>query len=162
LWQGSFRYFTIVATHSGLTQGELILSHVGIWECHISHIQLPHSSIRFYFCFKFFSILTYYFYTLNTSMIRSAIENKELIEFIYRGHVRISEPHVYGMKGGKRQILVYQIGGLTSSGKLPDWRRINLDEISGLKVIKGQNFAGYREYHATDHNEWDTIIASVK
>jgi hypothetical protein len=98
---------------------------------------------------------------LNTSIIRSAIENKELIEFTYHGYTRISEPHVYGIKNGKRQILVYQIGGLTSSGKLPDWRRINLDEISGLKVIKGQKFIGYRETHARDH-DWDIIIASVK
>jgi hypothetical protein len=95
-------------------------------------------------------------------MIRSAIENKELIEFTYHGYVRVSEPHIYGIKNGKRQILVYQIGGLTSSGKLPDWRRINLDEISGLKVIKGQKFAGFRENSQKDYDNWDTIIASVK
>ena len=66
------------------------------------------------------------------------------------------------MKNGKRQILVYQIGGLTSSGKIPDWRLVNLDEISGLRVIKEQKFAGPRENRAANYEDWDTVIASAK
>lgn len=95
---------------------------------------------------------------MNTSIIRNAIDNKEIIEFIYHGYLRITEPHVYGMHKGKRQILVYQIGGRTSSGRIPDWRRINLDEISGLRAT-GQKFGGPRENPSQD---WDTIIAVVK
>jgi hypothetical protein len=99
---------------------------------------------------------------MNTSIIRNAIANKELIEFTYQGYPRLAEPHVYGIKNGKRHILVYQIGGLTSSGKIPDWRLVNLDEISGLRVIKEQKFAGPREKHAANYEEWDTVIASAK
>ncbi|MGI0029083.1 MAG: hypothetical protein ACREAQ_05135 [Nitrososphaera sp.] len=97
-------------------------------------------------------------------MIRNAIAKKELIEFTYHGYVRIAEPHVYGIKGGKRQIFVYQIGGSTSSGKIPDWRRINLDEISGLRVLRGQTYPGPRENSQSivDNGDWDTIIAAVK
>jgi hypothetical protein len=84
-------------------------------------------------------------------MIRNAIANKEVIEFTYHGYPRIAEPHVYGIKNGKRQILVYQIGGSTSSGKIPDWRRINLDEISGLRVVKKQKFSGPRD--KSDHGD---------
>jgi hypothetical protein len=69
---------------------------------------------------------------------------------------------VYGIKNGKRQLLVYQIGGLTSSGKIPDWRRINLDEIIGLKVSTGQTFAGIRESKSSDYDDWDTVIAAVR
>jgi hypothetical protein len=46
---------------------------------------------------------------------------------------------VYGIKDGKRQrfLCIPDIGGSTSSGKIPDWRRhIILDEISGLRVVK--------------------------
>jgi hypothetical protein len=68
---------------------------------------------------------------------------------------------VYGIKNGKRQILVYQIGGSTSSGKIPDWRRINLDEISGLSVLREQKFSGPRDNKSPEHGDWDTIIASV-
>lgn len=99
---------------------------------------------------------------MNTSIIRNAIANKELIEFTYQGYPRLAEPHVYGIKNGKRHILVYQIGGLTSSGKIPDWRLVNLDEISGLRVIKEQKFAGPREKRAANYEDWDTVIASAK
>jgi hypothetical protein len=96
-------------------------------------------------------------------MIRNAIANKELIKFTYRGWVRIAEPHVYGVKNGKKQILVYQIGGSTSSGKIPDWRRINLDDMSGLRVLKGQEFPGPRtKEQSSDQDDWDTVIAAVK
>ena len=99
---------------------------------------------------------------MNTSIIRNAIANKEVIEFTYQGYPRVAEPHVYGIKAGKRKILVYQIGGLTSSGKIPDWRLVNIDEISGLRVIKDQKFAGPREYHEANYKDWDTVIASAK
>ena len=99
---------------------------------------------------------------MNTSVIRNAIASKNLIEFTYHGYQRIAEPHVYGIKDGKRQILVYQVGGLTSTGSIPDWRRISLDEISGLKAIKDQQFAGQRENKASDYDDWDIIIAAVK
>jgi hypothetical protein len=97
---------------------------------------------------------------LNTSIIRNAITNRNIIEFSYHGYQRIAEPHVYGIHNGKRQILVYQIGGLTSSGKIPDWRRINLDEISNVKVTT-EKFSGPR-MEASKHSDWDTIIAVVK
>ena len=95
-------------------------------------------------------------------MIRNSISNRNLIEFSYHGYPRVAEPHVYGIKNGKRQILVYQVGGLTSSGKVPDWRRINLDEIVGLKVAANQTFAGPRDNKSTDYDDWDTIIAAVR
>jgi hypothetical protein len=95
-------------------------------------------------------------------MIRNAIGNRNLIEFSYHGYPRIAEPHVYGVKNGKRQILVYQTGGLTSSGKVPDWRRINLDEIVGMKVVAAQTFPGPRDNKSPDYDDWDTVIAAVK
>lgn len=98
--------------------------------------------------------------SLNTSIIRNAIASHDIIEFTYHGYYRIAEPHIYGIHNGKRQILVYQIGGLTSSGKIPDWRRINLDEIEGIRVT-GQKFSGPR-LDSSQHSDWDTIIAVVK
>ncbi len=97
---------------------------------------------------------------MNTSTIRSAITDRKIIEFTYHGYPRIAEPHVYGVHKGKRQILVYQIGGLTSSGRIPDWRRVNLDEISGLKVT-GEKFDGPRD-KPSEYSDWDTIITVVK
>jgi hypothetical protein len=99
---------------------------------------------------------------LNTSKIRDAIAGKQIIEFTYRGYLRIAEPHVYGIKNGKRQLLVYQIGGTSSSGRIPDWRRIEIDAIQGLRTT-GQKFSEVRELPSGDaEQDWDTIISKAK
>ncbi|MEO9295624.1 MAG: hypothetical protein ABI347_08505 [Nitrososphaera sp.] len=97
---------------------------------------------------------------MNTSAIRAAIENKELVEFTYKGFQRVAEPHVYGIHKGKRQLLVYQVGGNTSSGSIPDWRRVILDDISNFKALAGTRFSGPRPMPET--YEWDTVITAVK
>lgn len=40
-------------------------------------------------------------------IIRQAISEKRLVEFMYQGLQRIAEIHVYGIKGGVHQILAY-------------------------------------------------------
>lgn len=48
-------------------------------------------------------------------------------------------------------LFIPDIGGSTSSGKIPDWRRrIILDEISGLRVVKEQKFVGPHDNHSVD------------
>ena len=66
-------------------------------------------------------------------LIRTAIRERRLVEFRLHGLRRISEPHLYGIYKGARQILVYQISGESRSGDLPDWRRADLEEILGLQ-----------------------------
>ena len=98
---------------------------------------------------------------LNANIIRNAIANTNIIEFTYKGHRRIAEPHVYGIKNEKRQLLVYQVGGGTSSGRIPDWRRVAIDEISGFKATD-QKFASARDIPSGDYSDWDVIIARVE
>ena len=70
---------------------------------------------------------------------------------------------MYGIKNEKRQLLVYQVGGETSSGKIPDWRRVAIDEVSGLKTTTDQKFAGTRDNPSSgDYSDWDVIIARVE
>jgi hypothetical protein len=95
---------------------------------------------------------------MNTSVIRNAIANKQVIEFSYKGHIRIAEPHIYGIKNEKRQLLVYQIGGGTSSGGIPDWRRVDLNDISGMKVTQ-EKFSARQEVKSGNRADWDLIIA---
>ena len=94
-------------------------------------------------------------------MIRTAIANKEVVKFFYHGYERIAEPHVYGRKGGKIQVLFYQIGGGSSSGGLPQWRRMDVDEMSGLQTT-GQHFQGPRDYPSGEHSDWDDRFGVVK
>ena len=97
---------------------------------------------------------------MNTSIIRNAIASKNIIEFNYKDHRRIAEPHVYGIKNEKRELLVFQVGGETSSGRIPDWRRVAIDEISGLKTTD-QTFTGARDNLSGEYSDWDIIIARV-
>lgn len=97
---------------------------------------------------------------MSTEEIRSAIESKLIIEFHYHGHHRIAEPHVLGTKGGRNGVLIYQLGGTSSSGDVPSWRRCFLDEISSLTVTE-EHFDGRRPNPTGQHSAWDYTIAIV-
>jgi len=86
--------------------------------------------------------------------------NKEILEFKFKGYIRIAEPHIYGLKNEKRMLLVYQIGGAASSGPIPSWRLMPLEDMVGVKTT-GEKFEGARELPA-EYSRWDTIIAQVK
>ena len=92
--------------------------------------------------------------------IRQAISEKRLTEFMYQGFQRIAEIHVYGVKDGVRQILVYQVRGQSKSGRLPNWRRVNLREVTGLRLLN-EIFPGRRANPSGEHSEWDQKLALV-
>ena len=87
------------------------------------------------------------------AIVREAINNKKLLEFDYDGFHRIVEPHVYGSKGGKNAILAYQVRGSSSSGNIPDWRRMALNKISNMRILN-EEFDGRRETHGS-HSSFD-------
>ena len=93
-------------------------------------------------------------------IIQQAIANKRLIEFTYSGHRRLIEPHVLGVNGGVTQVLGYQVGGSSSSGGIPEWRRFELPRISGLKATANL-FPGRRPFPSGKHSSWDHQIAVV-
>jgi hypothetical protein len=95
------------------------------------------------------------------SIIKTAIATKRLLEFTYDGLPRIVEPHVYGVQDGKHQLLAYQIGGRSSSGNLPNWRRMDLDKISNMRMLD-QTFPGSRPTPSGKHSSFDTTIAVVR
>jgi predicted DNA-binding transcriptional regulator YafY len=93
-------------------------------------------------------------------LIRTAIASKNTIEFSYHDHHRIVEPHVFGIHNGRKQLLAYQIGGHSSSGNIPGWRRVNIDEITSARITS-QTFAGQRPHPSGEHSNFDTILAVV-
>lgn len=96
---------------------------------------------------------------MEETLIR-AITEKKLIEFHYQGKPRIAEPHIYGITNGIRQLLGYQVNGYSSRGNLPDWRRFDLHEIVGLRVIE-ELFPGRRPCPSGRHSHFDRRIATV-
>lgn len=96
---------------------------------------------------------------MNEVIIR-AINEKKLLEFNYDGLLRIAEPHVYGTKDGKSELLVYQVRGQSRSGGLPNWRRIDLKKANNMKILD-ESFPGRRPTPSGKHSSFDTTIAIV-
>ena len=92
--------------------------------------------------------------------IRTAIQETRLIEFCLHGLMRIAEPHDYGLRNGSDQLLVYQIGGNSRSGALPNWRCVKVVEISKLKLLN-TTFKGYRQPPSGRHIKWDKLYLRV-
>lgn len=93
-------------------------------------------------------------------LIQQAIAEKKLIEFLYSGHPRLLEPHVLGVNSGVTEVLGYQVGGSSSSGGIPEWRRFDLLKMSGLKLT-ATLFPGRRPFPSGKHSSWDRQIAVV-
>ena len=88
-----------------------------------------------------------------------AISQVKLISFYYQNLPRIAEPHILGVCNDVTQMLVYQTGGQSKLGGLPNWRHVNIREISYLKVLD-ETFAGRRDVPGK-HSSWDSYIAIV-
>jgi predicted nucleotidyltransferase len=93
-------------------------------------------------------------------LLHDAIDKRRIVRFVYDRHVRIAEPHVLGTKNGRLQILMWQTGGQSSSGSLPDWRRFFVDQLSGVEILS-DTFAGPR-LPRSRHSAFDRQIAVVQ
>jgi hypothetical protein len=95
-------------------------------------------------------------------LIRQAIREKRLIRFVMmNGGARVAEPHDYGIRKGEPTVLVWQLSGASRSGKLPDWRWIQLAKASDFAVLD-ETFAGGRGTAHSRHSDWDTLWARVE
>jgi predicted DNA-binding transcriptional regulator YafY len=92
-------------------------------------------------------------------LIFSAVENKRLIQFTYKGNERIVEPHDYGIQNGIARLLSWQVGG-QSSGRLPGWRWFDVSNMQDLEMLD-KSFPGNREVSGK-HHQWDKIFIRVE
>jgi hypothetical protein len=96
------------------------------------------------------------------SQLVSAINEKRLIEFIYKdGQGRVVEPHDYGIRGGVAKILAYQVGGASRSGTPHGWKWYDVDGMRQLTALE-RHFPGSRVDSNQHHFEWDVLFARVK
>ena len=94
------------------------------------------------------------------SIIRDAISHKLLIEFDYDGYHRVAEPHVYGKKSDRIQLLAYQTEGKSASYGLPEWRRFDVARMSNLKLTD-RHFPGRRPTISGEHSSFDNYLLLV-
>ena len=93
-------------------------------------------------------------------LLRTAIADRRLIQFEYEDYLRIAEPHDYGTIGGNRQLLMYQIGGKSPSGRIPDWRLVSVAAMKRLRMLS-KEFAGGRSIPSGQHKKWDELFVRV-
>jgi hypothetical protein len=93
-------------------------------------------------------------------LLRAAIVQKRLIQLVYKEKPRIVEPHDYGIHRGSVKLLSYQVGG-SSSGRLPNWRWMEVNSISDARMLN-RTFPGRRPGPAGKHNEWDQLFLRVE
>ena len=94
-------------------------------------------------------------------IILKAIDEIRLLRFTFGGKERIVEPHDYGIHQGVIRLFVYQVGGQSSSGPLPDWRLMDVPKMSQIEMLE-QTFRGSRGDSSQQHRQWDRIFARVK
>lgn len=94
----------------------------------------------------------------NDKIIRAAIEQRRALRFMYSGHSRTVEPHIYGYLGGELQLQAYQFDGSSTSGHLPEWRLFFVHKIDRLELLD-RNFPGPRP--DARRGRFERIVARV-
>ena|SRR6202050_4494815 len=93
-------------------------------------------------------------------LLRSAIQDKQLIRFSYKNNERIVEPHDYGIQNGIVRLFSWQIGGRSSS-RIPGWRMFDVEGIQNCEMLD-KHFAGNRDVPTGKHHRWDEIFIRVE
>jgi hypothetical protein len=94
--------------------------------------------------------------------LRFAIANKRLIQLRYHGHLRVAEPHDYGVQKGTTKLLIYQVRGPASAQRsdVRGWRLLEVSKIDGCLVLE-ETFPGSRGPSHQHHYVWDVVYARV-
>jgi hypothetical protein len=67
--------------------------------------------------------------------LRAAIKGRNVVEFRYRGSRRVAHPHaIFIASTGTHCLDAVQVGGVSSSGELPGWRRFDLNGVDAVQV----------------------------
>lgn len=97
---------------------------------------------------------------MNNSIVE-AIENKNLLRFYYKSHLRIVEPHTYGKTNKGNELLrAFQTGGTSDSGDVPDWRLFSINKIERLEVLE-ESFERPRFGYKTGDSAMDLIYVEL-
>jgi hypothetical protein len=67
--------------------------------------------------------------------LRAAIRSRNVVEFTYKGRTRVVHPHaIFVASTGTHCVDCVQVGGRSSSGPLPGWRRFDMNDIGAVTV----------------------------
>jgi len=79
----------------------------------------------------------------------AAIASRRVVEFDYRGHHRVVEPHAHGRGPTNKELLRgFQIGGTSASGPL-GWKLFDMDAVFDLR-LREERFAPRPDFRTDD------------
>jgi hypothetical protein len=95
------------------------------------------------------------------TIIAAAIHARQRLSFFYDGHVRMVEPHTFGLDKYDREILCgYQTAGTSASGKPVGWKFFLIAKISRLQP-SDERFAEPRPEYQRNDGAFSKIVAQL-
>jgi WYL domain len=68
--------------------------------------------------------------------LRTAIKHRNVVEFRYHDRRRVVHPHaIFVATTGTHCLDAVQVGGRSTSGPLPGWRRFDLNDIQTVTIL---------------------------
>jgi predicted DNA-binding transcriptional regulator YafY len=99
---------------------------------------------------------------LARELICEAITCKRLLQFSYKNHTRVVEPHIFGKDSAGHNILsAYLVRGYSESRKPPDWRFFRLSDIMLLRMLD-DNFLGPRNGYNPGHPRMHKVYCGLE
>ena len=96
---------------------------------------------------------------MSLPQLKKAIHDRRLIEFHYKGRVRVVEPYTVGQSNDKLTLRAWHLRGFSESGSHPRWRKFLGTEIRSLKILD-ETFDGPRPGYNPQDSEMDLIYAT--
>ena len=94
-------------------------------------------------------------------IIKSAIENKQLLSFTYKDKNRLVEPYTFGQsKQGKDTLSAFQIEGGSDASADMCWRQFPMREMKNLKLLDDK-FENVREDYDPENARMSFIYWTV-
>ena len=94
-------------------------------------------------------------------IIKTAIENKQLLSFTYKDKKRLVEPYTFGQsKQGKDTLSAFQIEGGSDATADMCWRQFPMREMKNLKLLDDK-FENVREDYDPENARMSFIYWTV-
>ena len=94
--------------------------------------------------------------------LSQAIAEMRLVQFVYKGEVRIVEPHMLAHNQLDHLALsAWWVGGYSQSGSSPHWREYLLSEISGVQILSGTFVEPRPGYKRDGGSKFHDILVAV-
>lgn len=93
--------------------------------------------------------------------ICSAIEKRNVLQFIYDGYTRVIEPHAYGVNDAGHELLrAYQTSGGSESGNQIGWKMFRVDQMHSVHE-SGARFSGPRPKYRKNDSDMSRIYCQL-